>query len=106
MPELHWTRDDGRQFANNIKQLPGGILRLSNVTITDSGAYVCSATNSVGFTSAVAYIEVQTLPVINITPQSGILTVKRGEKVRLVCSATGSPQPNVEWSKHVNGVRS
>ncbi|XP_076230657.1 terribly reduced optic lobes isoform X13 [Nomia melanderi] len=103
-PELHWSRNDGRPFANNIKQLPGGVLRLSNITITDGGAYICSATNSVGSTSAIAYIEVHTLPVINITPQSGILNVKRGEEVRLVCSATGNPQPNVEWSKHVNGM--
>lgn len=65
MPELHWSRQDGRQFPPNIKQLPGGVLRLSNVTAMDSGSYVCSAINSVGSVSAVAYIEVQSVPVID-----------------------------------------
>ncbi|XP_078043463.1 terribly reduced optic lobes isoform X5 [Augochlora pura] len=104
MPELHWSRSDGRPFAHNIKQLPGGVLRLTNITIGDSGGYVCTAVNSVGTTSAVAYIEVHTQPVITISPRSGILTVKRGDRVRLVCTATGNPQPNIEWTKHVNGM--
>lgn len=103
MPELHWSRQDGRQFPPNIKQLPGGVLRLSNVTAMDSGSYVCSAINSVGSVSAVAYIEVQSVPVIMISPNSGILQVKSGDRVRLVCSATGNPQPSVGWRKHTNG---
>ncbi|XP_015437459.1 PREDICTED: basement membrane-specific heparan sulfate proteoglycan core protein [Dufourea novaeangliae] len=104
MPELHWSRRDGAPFPHNIKQLPGGVLRLSNITLNDGGTYICSAVNSVGSTSAVAYIEVQSVPVINISPRSGILNVKRGDRVRLVCSASGNPQPNVEWTKHVNGM--
>ncbi|XP_076180736.1 terribly reduced optic lobes isoform X6 [Ptiloglossa arizonensis] len=104
MPELRWSRQDGRSFHHNIKPLPGGVLRLSNITVADSGAYVCSAANSVGFASVVAYIEVQSAPVISISPASGILNVKRGDRVRLICSASGSPQPKVEWTKHQNGI--
>jgi len=104
VPELHWSRQDGRPFASNIEQLPGGLLRLSNITANDGGAYVCSASNEVGSTSVIAHIEVQSMPVITITPQHGILEVKRGSRVRLVCSASGHPQPNVAWSKHVNGI--
>ncbi|XP_070527632.1 basement membrane-specific heparan sulfate proteoglycan core protein isoform X2 [Cardiocondyla obscurior] len=104
VPELHWSRQDKRPFASNIEQLPGGLLRLSNITINDGGAYICSASNEVGSTSAVAHIEVQSMPVITITPQHGILPVKRGSQVRLMCSASGHPQPNVAWSKHVNGI--
>ncbi|XP_076378245.1 terribly reduced optic lobes isoform X1 [Megalopta genalis] len=104
VPELHWSRSDGRPFAHNIKQLPGGVLRLTNITIGDSGGYVCNAVNPVGTTSAVAYIEVHTQPVITISPRSGILTVKRGDRVRLVCTATGNPQPSIEWTKHINGI--
>ncbi|CAK9818273.1 Basement membrane-specific heparan sulfate proteoglycan core protein [Anthophora quadrimaculata] len=33
-----------------------------------------------------------------------MLTVKPGDRVRLVCSANGYPQPTVAWSKHVNVV--
>ncbi|RLU19726.1 hypothetical protein DMN91_008283 [Ooceraea biroi] len=104
VPELHWSRQDSRPFASNIEQLPGGLLRLSNITANDGGAYVCSASNEVGSTSVVAHIEVQSMPVITITPRHGILQVKRGSRVRLMCSASGYPQPNVAWSKHVNGI--
>lgn len=104
VPELHWSRQDGRPFASNIEQLPGGLLRLSNITVNDDGAYICSASNEVGSTSVIAHIEVQSLPVITITPKHGILQVKRGSRVRLMCSASGYPQPNVAWSKYVHGV--
>ncbi|XP_043797109.1 basement membrane-specific heparan sulfate proteoglycan core protein-like isoform X12 [Apis laboriosa] len=104
IPVLQWSHEDGRPFAPNIKQLPGGVLRLSNITTNDGGSYVCSAVNSVDSNSANVYIEVQSVPVILITPKSGILTVKPGDRVRLVCSATGYPQPTVAWSKHMNVV--
>ncbi|XP_012342709.1 basement membrane-specific heparan sulfate proteoglycan core protein isoform X12 [Apis florea] len=104
IPVLQWSHEDGRPFAPNIKQLPGGVLRLSNITTNDGGSYVCSAVNSVGSNSATVYIEVQSVPVILITPKSGILTVKPGDRIRLVCSATGYPQPTVAWSKHMNVV--
>lgn len=102
-PEVHWSRQDGRRFPPNIEQLPGGLLRLTNITLYDEGSYVCSASNAVGSTSAIAHIEVQSLPVITITPSSGILHVKLGEKVKLTCSATGQPIPNVAWSKVTHG---
>ncbi|XP_072758586.1 basement membrane-specific heparan sulfate proteoglycan core protein isoform X15 [Anoplolepis gracilipes] len=104
VPTLHWSRQDNRPFASNIEQLPGGLLRLSNITVNDDGAYICSASNEVGSTSIIAHIEVQSLPVITITPKHGILQVKRGSRVRLMCSASGYPQPNVAWSKYVHGV--
>ncbi|XP_014478060.1 PREDICTED: basement membrane-specific heparan sulfate proteoglycan core protein isoform X5 [Dinoponera quadriceps] len=104
VPELHWARQDSRSFASNIEQLPGGLLRLSNITTNDGGAYICSASNEVGSTSVIAHIEVQSMPVITITPGHGILQVKRGGRVLLMCSASGNPQPNVAWSKHVNGM--
>ncbi|XP_076237238.1 basement membrane-specific heparan sulfate proteoglycan core protein-like isoform X3 [Calliopsis andreniformis] len=105
MPELHWSRQDGRPFPPNIKQLPGGVLRLTNVTAFDNGAYICSAINSVGSVSAVAYLEVQSVPVIRISPGSGTLQVRPGDRVRLVCSASGNPQPNVVWHKHMNELQ-
>ncbi|XP_024875337.1 basement membrane-specific heparan sulfate proteoglycan core protein-like isoform X2 [Temnothorax curvispinosus] len=104
VPELQWSRQDNRPFASNIEQLPGGLLRLSNITANDGGAYICSASNEVGATSIIAHIEVQSMPVITILPKDGILNVKRGSRVRLTCSASGYPQPNVAWSKHVNGI--
>ncbi|XP_034185293.1 terribly reduced optic lobes isoform X7 [Osmia lignaria lignaria] len=104
MPELHWSHQNGRPFPSNIKQLPGGVLRLSNITANDGGAYVCSAVNPVGSNTAVVYIEVQSVPVIMISPRSGILQVKRGDRVKLICRSSGYPQPRVAWVKHQNRI--
>ncbi|XP_026667400.1 basement membrane-specific heparan sulfate proteoglycan core protein-like [Ceratina calcarata] len=104
MPELQWSRQDGRPFPSNVKQLPGGVLRLSNITANDGGGYICSAVNSVGSNTATVYIEVHSVPVIVISPRTGILNVKPGDRVRLMCSASGHPQPMVYWNKHVNRI--
>lgn len=104
VPEVHWKREDGRAFATNVQQLPGGLLRLTNVTVDDGGAYRCLASNAVGSTSAVARIEVQSIPVITVTPSGGLIYVKQGERVRLTCSAQGLPQPTVAWMKSQPGV--
>lgn len=103
VPELHWSRQDGRSFASNVQQLPGGLLRLTNISLNDGGSYQCSATNNVGTTSAIARIEVQSIPVIYITPSGGILPVKLRNKIVLTCSAEGHPPPNVVWSKYTHG---
>ncbi|XP_068986148.1 basement membrane-specific heparan sulfate proteoglycan core protein-like isoform X23 [Bombus flavifrons] len=104
MPELHWSHESARPFPHNIKQLPGGVLRLTNVTASDGGSYVCTAINLAGTNSAMVYIEVQSMPVISISPQSGMLHVRPGDRVRLLCSANGFPEPSVTWSRHPNVV--
>ncbi|XP_044017592.1 basement membrane-specific heparan sulfate proteoglycan core protein-like isoform X4 [Aphidius gifuensis] len=102
-PELHWSRKDGRQFGSNIQQLPGGLLRLIHISLNDGGSYQCTAVNDAGTTTAFAHIEVQSMPVITITPKSGILPVKLRNKILLSCNAVGNPPPNVIWSKYTNG---
>ncbi|XP_050492350.1 basement membrane-specific heparan sulfate proteoglycan core protein-like isoform X6 [Bombus huntii] len=104
MPELHWSHESGRPLPHNIKQLPGGVLRLTNITASDGGSYVCTAINPAGTNSAMVYIEVQSMPVISISPQSGMLHVRPGDRVRLLCSANGFPEPSVTWSRHPNVV--
>ena len=103
-PELHWSHENARPFPFNIQQLPGGVLRLANVTENDGGSYICTAVNSIGSTSATVYIEIQSVPTINISPQSGILSVRPGDRVRLLCSASGLPQPRVTWSRQPNMI--
>lgn len=102
-PEVHWARQDGHTFGSNIVSLPGGLLRLTNITINDGGSYQCTATNEVGSTSALAQIEVQSMPVIKITPNTGIIRVRQNDRVRLTCTADGHPQPNVAWARHTQG---
>lgn len=104
IPDVHWSREDGRHFGPNVEQLPGGVLRLTNISIADGGAYKCSASNIVGSTSAIARIEVQSIPTITISPAGGLIYAKPNSRVRLTCSAQGIPQPNVAWMKTTAGV--
>lgn len=67
-----------------------------------AGEYVCEARNSAGMTSAVAVLEVQSIPVIKLRP-SGVVTVLPGTQVKLTCQATGNPSPTVSWSKLTRG---
>lgn len=101
-PEVHWSREDGRLFSHNIENLPGGLLRLTNVSFNDEGHYVCTATNSVGRTTLAAQLIIHSRPIITISPNSGILNVKTGDRVKLICSATGKPQPNIVWTKRTD----
>ncbi|XP_034945971.1 basement membrane-specific heparan sulfate proteoglycan core protein isoform X4 [Chelonus insularis] len=105
VPEVQWSRQDNRPLPPNVNQLPGGLLRFVNITVNDGGAYVCTAVNDVGYQTAVAHIEVRSLPVIQITPSGGIIRAKLHERVRLTCRAEGIPQPNVAWSKHGNSFQ-
>ncbi|XP_048508165.1 basement membrane-specific heparan sulfate proteoglycan core protein isoform X9 [Athalia rosae] len=100
-PEVTWARYDGRPFGPNVEQLPGGVLRFNQITLEDGGSFVCSASNQVASTTVTAVLEVNSQPQITITPSNREpLIVRLGERVRLTCSATGRPSPQVGWSKH------
>ncbi|XP_057332116.1 basement membrane-specific heparan sulfate proteoglycan core protein isoform X8 [Microplitis mediator] len=100
VPEVRWSRQDNRPLGPNVEQLSGGLLRLTNITVSDDGMYVCTASNPVGSTSATARIEVQSPPVITITPSGGIIQAKLRDRLKLTCHAEGIPQPTVAWTKH------
>ncbi|XP_046613235.1 basement membrane-specific heparan sulfate proteoglycan core protein isoform X7 [Neodiprion virginianus] len=99
-PELIWAREDGRPFSSNVEQLSSGVLRFSNVTLDDGGSFTCTASNAVGSTSTIAVLEINSQPVITITPSNRTpLIIGVGQRVRFTCSATGQPPPTVVWNK-------
>lgn len=63
----------------------------------DAGDYKCVAHNEVGNATAVATIRVIESPVITLQPATEVLTVTEGDEVKVVCSATGVPDPSVRW---------
>lgn len=87
-------------MSRNIEELSGGVLRFKEMSMEEDGEYICHAENVAGQTTSTARIEVQSLPVINISPRRGSITVREGERIRLECHATGHPQPTVRWTKH------
>lgn len=98
-PEVKWTRQDQRPLGPNIQMISGGMMRISNVTSYDQGSYSCVAQNTVGTTSATVTLEVNSYPVISISPQRGVVRLKKGSRLHLVCTASGNPQPVVSWNK-------
>ena len=98
-PEIKWSRQNNQPLSHRAHIFSSGLLRIENVTVSDVGAYVCVAENSVGVTSTNVILEVQTLPKITISPHNGILIVKSNQHLQLVCSATGHPEPTVSWNK-------
>ncbi|HEX3720236.1 MAG TPA: immunoglobulin domain-containing protein [Verrucomicrobiae bacterium] len=76
-------------------------ITLSNVQISNAGAYACLVTNMVGVvTSSVATLMVQTAPAINTQPLTH--TVSCGGTASLTVAASGSPAPAYQW--YFNGV--
>lgn len=70
----------------------------------EDGQYICHAENIAGQTTSIATIEVQSLPQITISPKSGVISLREGERLRLECHATGHPQPTVHWTRLPDGA--
>lgn len=75
------------------------IVRFTQTSLADAGAYTCTATNEAGRVTAVGTLIVQTDPEVTIIPNRDVLTVREGDPVKIVCKATGIPQPTVQWIK-------
>ncbi|KAG8224764.1 hypothetical protein J437_LFUL005333 [Ladona fulva] len=109
-PKLTWTRVDGRPFSPNVEEPQLGVLRFNQVSGPESGQYLCRAENDAGSASAIATLEIQSLPQITLKyPGSESdggrrqYHVKPGQRVRMECSADGDPAPSVFWNRHHPG---
>ena len=60
--------------------------RLRRIRPTQSGAYVCTATNSVGRAAASAEVYVQVPPIISKPPAASVVA-EGGAEARLDCEA-------------------
>jgi hypothetical protein len=97
-PSVKWTRRNGESLPSQMEEIPPGVIKITGMEASSAGEYVCEARNNAGMTSAIAVLEVQSLPVIKLRP-SGIITVLPGKQVKLHCRATGNPSPTVTWTK-------
>ncbi|XP_025835855.1 basement membrane-specific heparan sulfate proteoglycan core protein-like [Agrilus planipennis] len=99
-PTVVWSRSNGLPLGSTVEQLSNGVLKFNAIVNEDNGEYICTAENAAGKVTAVANIEVQTVPVVTLRP-SGTVTVRENDYVRLECQAEGFPLPTVQWSKYV-----
>ncbi|KAM5246745.1 cell adhesion molecule-related/down-regulated by oncogenes [Ctenodactylus gundi] len=77
----------------------GNGLKITGVTMEDSGLYQCVADNGIGFMQSTGRLQVEKAsgfkPVIITAPASA--KVIDGDSVTLTCNATGAPVPVVRW---------
>ncbi|CAH3155128.1 unnamed protein product, partial [Pocillopora meandrina] len=86
-PEIRWTKD-GLNISNN------NILRIHQARLEDSGKYTCRANNSEGSKNSTFWIEVA--GTIITPPISRYVT--EGDRVDLICIASGFPKPTLVWT--------
>ncbi|XP_065551612.1 hemicentin-2 [Lathamus discolor] len=96
-PRVSWSRDGAPVWGWGGKAtvLPSGDLLLRDVQEGDAGSYSCTAVNSAGSAVRRLSLSIHSLPTFTRLPQD--VTLSRGERLELVCAATGSPQPRVSW---------
>ncbi|XP_052825204.1 twitchin isoform X2 [Octopus bimaculoides] len=108
-PDIEWSIND-RIIKSNVasQTYSNGVctLQLPELLPSDSGKYVCKATNSAGesSTSATVHVKVIEKPAITeignppcVTKPLTGLVVKDGDAVSLICEITGMPKPSITW---------
>ncbi|KAM8887343.1 hemicentin-1 [Spinachia spinachia] len=95
---LTWHRA-GRPIqarAGRVRLLSDASLQISGVHTQDSGEYHCVASNAHGDSRITIWLLVPEAPSVVVRPQGRAFS--RGDEIRLVCSASGSPPPRLLWS--------
>ncbi|XP_036375886.1 hemicentin-1 [Megalops cyprinoides] len=98
-PIITWAKE--RQlispFSPRHSQLPSGSMKILETRVSDSGMYLCVATNIAGnFTQAVR-LSVHVPPSIQAGPR--VMKVQVGHPIDLPCVVQGVPEPTVTWLK-------
>ncbi|KTF76822.1 hypothetical protein cypCar_00021533 [Cyprinus carpio] len=98
-PIITWAKDKQliSPFSNRHIQLPSGSMRLTETRVTDSGMYLCVATNIAGNFTQTIKLSVLVPPSIHASPRA--MKVQVGHAIDLPCVAQGVPEPSVSWLK-------
>ena len=85
-------RGGGGVYSNN------SAIKLFGVRKADSDNYLCTANNLLGSVVKRTHLVVISLPQFTVKPPSKV-TVLIGKTLTLNCSATGDPEPAMNWKK-------
>ncbi|XP_065366162.1 basement membrane-specific heparan sulfate proteoglycan core protein isoform X5 [Calliphora vicina] len=100
-PTIRWTKVH-ESLGDNVHQT-GNVLRIMNARPDNRGIYLCIAENEGGNDQTSTFIDIEPRehPTVDIDPKEPQITNVGGQSM-LYCSATGIPQPRVQWVR-VNG---
>ncbi|XP_034035488.1 hemicentin-1 [Thalassophryne amazonica] len=99
LPTISWAKE--RQlispFSPRHTHLPSGSMRISETRASDSGLYVCVASNIAGNLTQSVELDVLVPPRIQAGPR--VMKVQVGHHVELTCVVRGVPKPSITWTK-------
>uniref|UniRef100_A0A8C7F9X8 Neural cell adhesion molecule L1-like protein n=1 Tax=Oncorhynchus kisutch TaxID=8019 RepID=A0A8C7F9X8_ONCKI len=98
-PMIEWLRIDHRLPDRVTIENHGKLLSIDQVDEDDKGKYMCKATNIHGMAVHYFDVSVEEPPQWVSEPESQLSMI--GSDVLINCSATGTPQPTIQWM--VNG---
>ncbi|KAH7700494.1 CBN-HIM-4 protein, partial [Aphelenchoides avenae] len=96
-PEIAWLKDDVPFMPDEEHELSENDLQLTirNTSLTDEGAYTCTAMNQAGNATQKTQLFVGVPP--KIAKELDKVVKKAGETAELWCEAVGIPPPQVTW---------
>nr|XP_061831771.1 hemicentin-1-like isoform X1 [Nerophis lumbriciformis] len=98
-PTITWAKE--RQlispYSPRHTQLSSGSLKILETKLSDSGLYVCVASNIAGNMTQLIDLRVLVPPSIQAGPK--VVKVQMGHPVELLCIVQGLPKPSLAWTK-------
>ncbi|XP_062920094.1 hemicentin-1 isoform X2 [Mobula hypostoma] len=100
VPQVTWRKDGAILSASNLRYSfsEDGSLHIGSAQVTDTGRYLCMATNAAG--TARKRIDVQIYVPPSIAPGLNNITILVNVQTTLACEASGIPKPTVSWKKN------
>uniref|UniRef100_A0A8B9ER49 Hemicentin-1 n=1 Tax=Anser cygnoides TaxID=8845 RepID=A0A8B9ER49_ANSCY len=99
-PRITWRKDGVVFTGNNTRYsiLEDGSLHIHSAHVTDTGRYMCMATNTAG--TERKRIDLQVLVPPTIAPGHTNITVTVNVQTTLPCETAGIPRPAISWKKN------
>ncbi|XP_013413706.1 Down syndrome cell adhesion molecule homolog, partial [Lingula anatina] len=98
LPRYSWTKDGTAVVTDQSKVFQrGGNLVIRNVVTSDSGTYICTASNTLGSKTAATQLTISAPLSVSVTPTRQ--TIDGGDPASLNCSIHGYPVSSVTWFK-------
>ncbi|KAI5699533.1 hypothetical protein M8J75_004395 [Diaphorina citri] len=99
---IRWSKEGGPMSSHGMDDGQGGLI-IRRVSYSDSGVYVCTATDNFNVVTSHATLTVGSGPVtemprVQLHPK--YQDVRVGDRVEFRCDASGVPTPSLEWIKN------